>query len=85
MAEAEKKRTRSVDKMNKMLDEMLQDRVETGTTCPGQVVRGKQRSVRLASGQKLDSLPAPVHNPDPLRQSPTSGPVEETKAVPTEG
>ncbi|KAJ3524787.1 hypothetical protein NM208_g11914 [Fusarium decemcellulare] len=75
--EGEKKRSRGVDEMNKMLDEMLQDRVESG-----QVVRGVRGSVRLASGQKMDSLAEP--NFEPLRRTPTPGPVEENKAVPTE-
>ncbi|KAK7398715.1 Kinesin-like protein kip2 [Neonectria punicea] len=78
--EAEKKRGRGVDEMNKMLDEMLQDRVETG-----QVVRGTRGSVRLANAQKMDSLaPEPAHNMEPLRRSPTPGLVEEPKAVPLE-
>ncbi|KAF7545544.1 hypothetical protein G7Z17_g9095 [Cylindrodendrum hubeiense] len=78
--EAEKKRARGVDEMNKMLDEMLQDRVETG-----QVVRGKRGSVRVASGgQKMDSLTEPIQSMEPLRQSPTPGPGEEPKAVPLE-
>ncbi|KAF4981536.1 hypothetical protein FDECE_17677 [Fusarium decemcellulare] len=75
--EGEKKRSRGVDEMNKMLDEMLQDRVESG-----QVVRGVRGSVRLASGQKMDSLAEP--NFEPLRRTPTPGPAEENKAVPTE-
>ncbi|KAH6898729.1 kinesin motor domain-containing protein [Thelonectria olida] len=69
--EAEKKRTRGVDEMNKMLDEMLQDRVDSG-----QVVRGKRGSVRLASGAKADTLPEPATTLEPLRQSPTPSPVE---------
>ncbi|KAM5355981.1 hypothetical protein ACJ41O_002627 [Fusarium nematophilum] len=76
-AEGEKKRSRGVDEMNQMLDEMLQDRVESG-----QVVRGKRGSVRLATGQKMDSLAEP--NLEPLRRTPTPSPIEESKAVPTE-
>ncbi|KAH7171096.1 kinesin motor domain-containing protein [Dactylonectria macrodidyma] len=78
--EADKKRGRGVDEMNKMLDEMLQDRVEAG-----QVVRGKRGSVRVAGGQKMDSLAEPVQAMEPLRQCPTPGPVEEANAVPLEG
>jgi centromeric protein E len=38
------KRTKSVDEMSKMLDEMIQDRVESG-----QIVRGSRGSVRVAA------------------------------------
>ncbi|KAF4984172.1 hypothetical protein FZEAL_570 [Fusarium zealandicum] len=76
-AEGEKKRSRGVDDMNKMLDEMLQDRVEAG-----QVVRGMRGSVRLANAQKMDLLAEPSF--EPLRRSPTPGLVEEKKEVPTE-
>ena len=67
--EREKKRTKSVDEMNRMLDEMIQDRVETG-----HIVKGVRGSVRLASGQKLDSLAEPPHEMEPLRKSPTPVP-----------
>ncbi|KAM0341355.1 hypothetical protein ACHAPU_010098 [Fusarium lateritium] len=73
----EKKRTRGVDEMNNLLDEMLQDRVERG-----QVVRGKRGSVRLANGQNLDSLAEP--NFEPLRRTPTPSPPEESKNIATE-
>ncbi|KAM0437773.1 hypothetical protein ACHAPT_002138 [Fusarium lateritium] len=76
-AEGEKKRSRGADEMNNLLDEMLQDRVESG-----QVVRGKRGSVRLASGQKMDSLAEP--SMEPLRRTPTPSPIEEPKAVPAE-
>ncbi|KAF4445395.1 centromeric protein E [Fusarium austroafricanum] len=76
-AEPEKKRTRGVDEMNNLLDEMLQDRVERG-----QVVRGKRGSVRLAGGQKMDSLAEP--NFEPLRRTPTPNPPEERREMPTE-
>ncbi|KAF5573122.1 centromeric E [Fusarium pseudocircinatum] len=75
--EVEKKRTRGVDEMNNLLDEMLQDRVERG-----QVVRGKRGSVRLAGGQKMDSLAEP--NFEPLRRTPTPNPPEERKDMPAE-
>lgn len=39
-----KKRTKSVDEMSKILDEMIQDRVESG-----QLIRGSRGSVRLVS------------------------------------
>jgi centromeric protein E len=46
-----KTRTKSVDEMSKMLDEMIQDRVESG-----QLVKGVRGSVRLASGRKGESV-----------------------------
>jgi centromeric protein E len=76
-AEAEKKRSRGVDEMNNLLDEMLQDRVEKG-----QIVRGKRGSVRLAVGQNMDSLAEP--NLEPLRRTPTPNPPEDRKDVPVE-
>ncbi|KAJ4308844.1 Kinesin-like protein kip2 [Fusarium piperis] len=76
-AEGEKKRSRGVDEMNNLLDEMLQDRVESG-----EVVRGKRGSLRLASGPKMDSLAEP--NMEPLRRTPTPSLIEEPKAVPAE-
>lgn len=62
-------RRKSVDEMNKMLEEMIQDRVDNG-----QIVRGTRGSFRFASGQKLDSLAEPVRDLEPLRQSPTPTP-----------
>ncbi|KAB5536454.1 kinesin motor domain-containing protein [Coniochaeta sp. 2T2.1] len=41
-----RKRTKSVDEMSKMLDEMLNERVESG-----QIVRGNRGSVRVASSE----------------------------------
>jgi centromeric protein E len=52
-----RKRTKSVDEMSKMLDEMIQDRVESG-----QLVKGVRGSVRIASERKhsvlVDAMPA---------------------------
>ncbi|CEF73060.1 unnamed protein product [Fusarium graminearum] len=76
-AVTEKKRTRGVDEMNNLLDEMLQDRVEKG-----QVVRGKRGSVRLAVGQNMDSLAEP--NLEPLRRTPTPNPPEDRNDVSVE-
>ena len=79
LAKPEIKRAKGVDEMNKMLDEMIQDRVDSG-----QIVRGVRGSVRLAGGQKLDSLAESGSNMEPLRQSPTlptPGAVEETQEV----
>ena len=42
-----RKRTKSVDEMSKMLDEMIQDRVESG-----QLIKGVRGSVRIASERK---------------------------------
>ncbi|KAK0126246.1 hypothetical protein ONS95_007859 [Cadophora gregata] len=46
-----RKRTKSVDEMSKMLDEMIQDRVESG-----HLVKGARGSVRIASERKRDTL-----------------------------
>lgn len=59
-----RKRTKSVDEMSRILDEMIQDRVETG-----QIVRGNRGSVRVASDRKHDTLTEPKRL-EPLRQSP---------------
>ncbi|KND89485.1 Kinesin-like protein 11 [Tolypocladium ophioglossoides CBS 100239] len=61
----QKKRTKSVDEMNKMLEEMIQDGVDTG-----HIIRGVRGSVRLPAGGKLDALEEPPHELEPLRQSP---------------
>jgi centromeric protein E len=63
-----RKRTKSVDEMSKMLDEMIQDRVESG-----QLVKGVRGSVRIVSERKRDttveamdlksSLPLPGETP----------------------
>lgn len=55
--QAQRRRTKSIDEMNRMLEEMIQDRVETG-----HIIRGSRGSVRLAGGQKLESLAQPPHN-----------------------
>ncbi len=49
-----RKRTKSVDEMSKMLDEMIQDRVESG-----QIIRGVRGSVRVAPERK----PSPPAEP----------------------
>lgn len=53
-----RKRTKSVDEMSRILDEMIQDRVESG-----QLVKGNRGSVRLASGAKRESLFNPSTEP----------------------
>ncbi|PNY20407.1 Kinesin-like protein [Tolypocladium capitatum] len=63
----QKKRTKSVDEMNKMLEEMIQDGVDTG-----HIIRGARGSVRLPRGGKFDALEeeAPRNKLEALRQSP---------------
>ena len=65
-----RKRTKSVDEMSKMLDEMIQDRVESG-----QLVKGVRGSVRLASERKreaqLDLIAGMEPLKSPLPQVPT--------------
>ena len=60
-----RKRTKSVDEMSKMLDEMIQDRVERG-----ELTKGVRGSVRLASGRRQASLDqgplSPSIQPTPL-------------------
>lgn len=46
-----RKRTRSVDEMSRILDEMIQDRVEAGD-----IVRGSRGSVRVVNGGKRETL-----------------------------
>ena len=69
-----KRRTKSVDEMNKMLEEMIQDRVESG-----QIIRGVRGSVRLPPGQKLDLAAVAAGDLEPLRQTPSP----EAEAVPS--
>jgi len=54
-----RKRTKSVDEMSKMLDEMIQDRVESG-----QLVKGVRGSVRIASERKHSVLVDPIPSMD---------------------
>lgn len=65
----DRRRRKSVDEMNRMLDEMIQDRVETGY-----VVKSTRGSVRVppaGNGARLDSLTEPPHDIEPLRHTPT--------------
>ncbi|KAK4070405.1 kinesin-like protein [Trichoderma camerunense] len=71
-----KRRTKSIDEMNNMLEEMIQDRVDNG-----QIIRGARGSVRLAPSHRLGSLGEPPSELPPLRRVPTpigerSTPVE---------
>lgn len=61
-----RRRTKSIDEMNNMLEEMIQDRVETG-----QIIRGSRGSVRLAPSHRLESLGEPPSVLPPLRRIPT--------------
>ncbi|KAG5955006.1 hypothetical protein E4U58_007361 [Claviceps cyperi] len=63
------RRTKSVDEMNRMLEEMIQDRVETG-----HIIRGSKGSVCLPEGQQvLEPLEESPVGLEPLRQSPVRG------------
>ncbi|KAL6873153.1 kinesin motor domain-containing protein [Trichoderma novae-zelandiae] len=68
-----KRRTKSIDEMNHMLEEMIQDRVHNG-----QIVRGVRGSVRLAPIHRLESLGEPPSELPPLRRVAT--PVGERSA-----
>jgi centromeric protein E len=57
-----RKRTKSVDEMSKMLDEMIQDRVESG-----QLVKGVRGSVRLASERKREAQLDSMAGMEPLK------------------
>jgi len=50
-----RKRTKSVDEMSRMLDEMIQDRVETG-----QIIRSTRGSVRIAPERKEATAGPPI-------------------------
>ncbi|KAK2628168.1 hypothetical protein QTJ16_002814 [Diplocarpon rosae] len=64
-----RKRTKSVDEMSKMLDEMIQDRVESG-----QIVKGARGSVRIASEKKRDTLAESMLGVEPAKM-PVEAPV----------
>lgn len=73
----DKKRPRSVDEMNKMLDEMIQGRVENGHT-----TKGPRSSARLSAGQKTNSLIEPTHALlETLRHASTPCSATEQKAA----
>jgi len=66
-----RKRTKSVDEMSKMLDEMIQDRVERG-----ELVKGVRGSVRVASEmRKRETIQ------EPLTLEPLVKPQSETVEV----
>lgn len=57
-----RKRTKSVDEMSRMLDEMIQDRVESG-----HLINGNRGSVRLASERRRELSVTPVAGMEPLK------------------
>ncbi|EPE08933.1 kinesin-ii 85 kda subunit [Ophiostoma piceae UAMH 11346] len=59
-------RTKSVDEMSRMLDEMIQDRVESG-----QLVRGNRGSVRVAPAERKAEVAAEAVSLEPLRSTPS--------------
>ncbi|KAL1841956.1 hypothetical protein VTJ49DRAFT_6279 [Mycothermus thermophilus] len=62
-----RKRTKSVDEMSRMLDEMIQDRVESG-----QLIRGTRGSVRIASENVRSSLSLSLRGDAPPSLPPLS-------------
>lgn len=67
-----RKRTKSVDEMSKMLDEMIQDRVESG-----QIIRGTRGSVRVAPENRersREGAAPPSMPPGPPPAGPPAGP-----------
>lgn len=70
-----RKRTKSVDEMSRMLDEMIQDRVESG-----QLIKGHRGSVRLASERRRERTVSPVAGMEPLKSTkPTEAPAAATE------
>ncbi|KAI9772219.1 MAG: hypothetical protein M1840_000968 [Geoglossum simile] len=67
-AAKDRKRTESVDEMSRMLDEMMQDRVESG-----ELIKGTRGSLRAAPGNKRDTIP--VSMVEPLRSEPLRSPI----------
>lgn len=61
-----RRRTHSVDEMNKVLEEMIQDSVDSG-----QIIRNARGSVRLPSGLKLDTPTDAMQHMEPLRKTPS--------------
>ncbi|CAL3962163.1 unnamed protein product [Diplocarpon coronariae] len=68
-------RTKSVDEMSRMLDEMIQDRVESG-----QIVKGARGSVRIVSERKRDPLAERMLGVEP-GQTPAAMAVEAPVTV----
>ena len=71
-------RTKSVDEMSRMLDEMIQDRVESG-----QLVRGNRGSVRVvAAERKAEVVAETTVSLEPLRSTPS--PTKEAAPIAVE-
>lgn len=73
-------RTKSVDEISKILDEMIQDRVESG-----HLVKGTRGSVRIASDRKRDTLAEPMMGVEPVLSKsapPTMMPTEAPPVLP---
>ena len=64
-----RKRTKSVDEMSKMLDEMIQDRVESG-----QIIRGTRGSVRVAPAEAAAARREAISGAAPA-MPPPAGPL----------
>ncbi|KAK8125259.1 kinesin [Apiospora kogelbergensis] len=65
----DRKRPKSVDEMSRILDEMIQEKVESG-----HAVRGVRGSVRIASDGRKSQVPGEATTtakPEPIRESPT--------------
>lgn len=60
------KRAKSFDDMDRMLDEMINDRVDRG-----HIVKGSRGSVRLPPSARTETLAEPPQNLGPLRKTPT--------------
>jgi centromeric protein E len=71
-----RKRTKSVDEMSRMLDEMIQDRVESG-----ELVKGSRGSLRIASQRKRDTLNGVVGSE--VLKSPLATPFFTATSTPT--
>ena len=68
-------RKKSADEMSQLLDEMIQDRVDTG-----HVVQGSRGSFRLAA--KRETMAEPWRDVEPLRNTPTPHEDREKTPVP---
>ncbi|KAK1600588.1 kinesin motor domain-containing protein [Colletotrichum navitas] len=63
-AASAKPRTKSADEMSKILDEMIQDHVDTG-----HLVKGVRGSIRVANDRKLEAHPEPPMGLEPLKKT----------------
>ena len=80
-APSAQRKTRSVDEMSRILDEMIQDRVETG-----HLVRGSRGSVRVAADQRTSAvLKAANANPEASLESILAAGDEAARQLALEG